>query len=320
MKNMIIVTGGAGFIGSNIVRGLNKLGYTDILIVDDLKDGTKFRNIVDCKIFDYIDRTDFIERIKAEEKFAEKIEVVYHEGACTSTTEWNGDYMMRNNYEYSKTLFHYCLGEHIPFIYASSAAIYGLNKETTEVPEHEAPLNVYGYSKMQFDHYVQRYLPNPLSQVTGLRYFNVYGPREQHKGTMASVMFHFNNQIIKEGRVKLFGEYDGYAAGEQRRDFIHVDDIVAANLWLGVGQGKNKSGIYNVGTGKSESFNTVVREVIAWHKKGEIEYVPFPDHLRKAYQSFTEADITKLRKAGFTHEFKPISVGVKEYLDWLNGK
>lgn len=317
MKNMIIVTGGAGFIGSNIVSGLNQLGKENILVVDDLTDGKKFRNLVKCKIVDYMDRTDFIERIKAGHKFAEKIEAVYHEGACSVTTEWDGHYMMNNNYEYSKILFDYCLGEYIPFLYASSAAIYGLNKTTLESAEYEAPLNVYGYSKVLFDRYVQRFLPNPKSQIVGLRYFNVYGPNETHKASMASVMYHFNNQIIKDGKVKLFGEYDGYMAGEHRRDFIHVDDIVKVNLWFGDKE-NNVSGIFNVGTGKSETFNAVANEVIAWHQKGKIEYVPFPEHLRNAYQSFTEADINKLRSAGYKADFKTLKQGVKEYLDILN--
>jgi ADP-L-glycero-D-manno-heptose 6-epimerase len=317
MKSMIIVTGGAGFIGSNIIRGLNKQGHDDILVVDNLHDGKKFSNLVGCKILDYMDKNDFIEKIKHGYKFAEKIETVFHDGACTVTTEWDGSYMMRNNYEYSKTLFNYCIAEYIPFIYASSAAIYGLNRTTTELPEYEAPLNVYGYSKMLFDHYVQKFLPKPKSQIVGLRYFNVYGPRESHKSTMASVTFHFNNQIKKDGKVKLFGEYDGYKAGEQRRDFVYVEDVAKVNLWF-ASAARDVSGIFNVGTGKSESFNSVVNEVIAWHKKGKIEYVPFPDHLRGAYQSFTEADINKLREAGYKEEFKSIKDGVKEYLDWLN--
>lgn len=319
MKTLIVVTGGAGFIGSNIVRGLNNLGRQDILVVDNLEDGTKFRNLVDCKIFDYMDKNVFIERVRNEEKFAEKIDVVFHQGACTDTTEWDGNYMMKNNYEYTKTLFHYCLGEHIPFIYASSAAIYGMSKIAIEDTKYESPLNVYGYSKLLFDQYVQRFLPDPKSQVVGLRYFNVYGPRESHKKSMASVMFHFNNQIQQDGKIKLFGEYDGYAAGEQRRDFVFVEDIAKVNLWFWQ-HGQKFSGIFNVGTGHSESFNAAGKEIIAWHKRGEIEYVPFPDKLRSCYQSFTEADITKLRSIGYQEQFHSLAKGTKKYLDWLNAK
>ena len=258
MSNMIIVTGGAGFIGSNIIRQLNALGYENILVVDNLQRGGKFRNLVDLKILDYMDKHVFIERIKRDDKFAEKTEVIFHQGACTDTTEWDGNYMMQNNYEYTKLLFHYCLSDHIPFIYASSAAIYGLNKTAIEDPQYEEPLNVYGYSKLLFDQYVRKFFPEPKSLVVGLRYFNVYGPRESHKGNMASVMYHFNNQIIKDGVVKLFGAYDDYEAGEQKRDFVYVEDIARVNIWFWQQQRINLnglSGIYNIGTGKRESFN-----------------------------------------------------------------
>lgn len=314
---MIIVTGGAGFIGSNIVKQLNKLGKNEILVVDDLTDGSKFANIADCKILDYLDKDVFLSKIIAEQPFANKISAIFHEGACSNTTEWDGNYMMRNNYEYSKTLFHYCLDEQIPFIYASSAAIYGGSKTFTEQEECEKPLNVYGYSKLLFDQYVRRYLPDPKSQVVGLRYFNVYGPREQHKGHMASVAMHLNNQIKTTGNIKLFGGYDGYGDGEQRRDFIHVDDVVAVNLWFL--KNPKKSGIFNVGTGKCASFNEVAKAVLDWHrsheKNGTLEYIPFPDKLKGHYQSFTEADISKLRTVGYPNEFKDVAQGVKEYLE-----
>lgn len=313
---MIIVTGGAGFIGSNIVKGLNKLGQNNILIVDDLTDGTKFKNIADCKILDYIDKDDFIYMLEADEMFFEKkIEAVFHQGACSDTTEWNGNYMMRNNFEYSKKLFSYCLREYIPFIYASTAAVYGSGKNFAPIPENEKPLNIYGYSKLLFDQHVRRFLPNPKSQIAGLRYFNVYGPHEQHKGKMASVAFHLNNQLLKDNKIKLFGDYDGYQAGEQLRDFVYIDDIVDVNLWLW--KNPDKSGIFNVGTGQAETFNTVAREIIAFHKHGELEYIPFPENLRNYYQSFTQADITELRKIGYNKEFKTVAEGVKAYLEWL---
>lgn len=313
---MIIVTGGAGFIGSNIVKNLNKLDKTDILVVDDLTDGTKFANIADCKILDYLDKNDFMSKILDEQPFTSKISAIFHEGACSDTTEWNGNYMMRNNYEYSKTLFHYCLDKEIPFIYASSAAVYGGSSAFVEKEEYEKPLNVYGYSKLLFDQYVRRYLPDPKSQVVGLRYFNVYGPREQHKGNMASVAMHLNNQLKATDTIKLFSGCDGYGDGEQRRDFIHVDDIAAVNLWFL--KNPKKSGIFNVGTGKAASFNEVAKAVLDWHNKGALEYIPFPDKLKGHYQSFTEADISKLRAAGYDQAFKAVAQGVKEYLDEIN--
>lgn len=314
---MIIVTGGAGFIGSNIVKELNQRGHTDILVVDDLTDGTKFKNLADCEIADYMDKEDFLAQITAERerKLTSPVDVIFHQGACSTTTEWDGRFMLRNNYEYSKTLLHYCLQRGIPFIYASSAAVYGGGTIFKEQREHEAPLNVYGYSKFLFDQYVRRLFPTAKSQIIGLRYFNVYGPRESHKGSMASVAFHLNNQIPKEGVARLFEGCDGYGNGEQQRDFVYVGDAVNVNLWFW--QNPTKSGIYNVGTGRSESFNAVANAVIAWHKTGKIEYIPFPDHLRGRYQSFTQADISHLRAAGYTTTFKTVAEGVKEYLDWL---
>jgi ADP-L-glycero-D-manno-heptose 6-epimerase len=309
---MIIVTGGAGFIGSNLVKALNQMGRTDILIVDDLTDGTKFRNIVDCNILDYQHKDDFIAKILRDDPLAKKVDVVFHQGACSNTTEWDGEYMMRNNYSYSKTLFNYCLNEHIPFIYASSAAIYGKTKTCCETPAAELPLNVYGYSKLVFDQYVRRFFPHPKSQVVGLRYFNVYGPREQHKGRMASVMHHFNNQIVQDGKIRLFGGYDGYAAGEQQRDFIYVDDVVKVNLWFW--QNPGKSGIFNVGTGNARTFNDVAKNIIAYHQQGIVEYLPFPDDLKKAYQSFTQADLTALRQIGYKDEFTSLEQGIRSYL------
>lgn len=315
---MIIVTGGAGFIGSNIVKALNNINHNNILVIDDLTDGRKFSNIADCTILDYMDKDVFINKIINEESLFEKITAIFHQGACTDTTEWNGNYMMRNNYEYSKTLFHYCLDKHIPFIYASSAAVYGGGSIFQEKLEYEKPLNVYGYSKFLFDQYVRRFMPQPKSQVVGLRYFNVYGPREQHKGKMASVAFHLNNQLLQEGRVKLFKGCDGYTDGEQRRDFVSVEDIATVNLWFW--QNPDKSGIFNLGTGASSSFNDVARAVVAWHGRGNIEYIPFPDELRGRYQSFTEADISSLRASGYAKKFSTVAEGVKTYLDWLNKK
>jgi len=308
---MIVVTGGAGFIGSNIVKGLNALGQHDILVVDDLTNGTQFTNLVDLDIADYMDKDEFISMIIAGEDLG--IEVIFHEGACSSTTEWDGKFMMENNYNYSKDLLHYCLDFDIPFIYASSAATYGGRTDNfIEERQFEKPLNVYGYSKFLFDQYVRQILPNAKSQVCGFRYFNVYGPREQHKGSMASVAFHLNSQISQGEKPKLFVGSDNF-----KRDFIHVDDVVAVNLWFWQNQ---KSGIYNCGTGRAESFQAVADAVLAYHQTGEIDYTPFPDNLKGRYQAFTQADLTKFRQIGCPIEFKTVAQGTTEYMQWLNAK
>lgn len=312
---MIIVTGGAGFIGANIVKQLNEQGITDIIVVDDLKDGTKFVNLVDLDIADYLDKDDFIARVVSGEDFG-PIEAMFHEGACSATTEWDGKYMMENNYEYSKELLHYCLEREIPFLYASSAATYGDTEVFKEEKQYEGPLNVYGYSKLQFDNYVRRLLPEIRSQVVGFRYFNVYGPREQHKGSMASVAFHLNNQVNDGKNPRLFEGYDGYEDGGQMRDFVYVGDVCKVNLWFL--ENPDISGIFNLGTGRAEPFRAVAEAVIKHHGKGEIEYIPFPDHLKGCYQSFTQADLSKLRDAGYRDEFKSVAEGVAEYMSWLN--
>lgn len=312
---MIIVTGGAGFIGSNIVKALNKKGKADILVVDDLKDGRKFKNIVGCNIMDYLDKDEFLTQLKSNVSFADKVKIIFHQGACSDTTEWNGKFMMENNYDYSKTLLQYCLNREIALIYASSAAVYGAGSVFKESVDYEKPLNMYGYSKFLFDQYVRRWLPKASSQIVGTRYFNVYGPGESHKGAMASVVFHHHEQMQKEGVVKLFEGYAGFKEGEQRRDFIYVDDVVDVNLWLM--ENPQIKGIYNVGTGRSQTFNEVGRAVIAWHQKGRIQYIPFPENLKTCYQSYTEADITTLRQVGYEGKFKTVEEGVKNYLSSL---
>lgn len=307
---MIVVTGGAGFIGSNIVKSLNKMGHSDILVVDNLKDGTKFINLVDVDITDYMDKEDFISSIMAGDDFGD-IEAVFHEGACSSTTEWDGKYMMDNNYQYSKELLHFCLERSIPFLYASSAATYGGRTEHfIEQRQYEQPLNVYGYSKFLFDQYVRGLLPDAESQICGFRYFNVYGPHEGHKGSMASVAFHLNNQIIAGENPKLFSGSEGF-----KRDFIYVGDVADVNLWFWQ---NGASGIFNCGTGRAESFQAVADAVLDFHKKGQIEYIDFPEKLRGRYQAYTQADLTQLRAAGYAKPFKTVAEGVGEYLAWLN--
>ncbi|MCW8871155.1 MAG: ADP-glyceromanno-heptose 6-epimerase [Xanthomonadales bacterium] len=312
---MIVVTGGAGFIGSNIVAALNAAGHENILVVDDLSDGTKFVNIADLKISDYVDMNEFLSRIKAGANVG-RVSAIFHQGACSDTTEWDGRLMLDNNYEYSKHLLHYSLARQIPFLYASSASVYGDGSVFNEDPVNERPLNLYAYSKTLFDRYVRRHLPDARSQVVGLRYFNVYGPREQHKGRMASVAWHFDRQLGETGIARLFEGCDGYGNGEQRRDFIYVADIAAVNLWLHDSPGV--SGIFNLGTGKSQTFNDVARAVIDFHGRGKIEYIPFPANLQGRYQSFTEADMSALRAAGYDQPFRTVEQGVGEYLAQLH--
>lgn len=312
---MIIVTGGGGFIGSNLVRALNGQGRSDIVVVDDLTDGTKYRNLVGCEIEDYFDKDELLMKLHQILDAGEKITGVLHQGACSTTTEWDGRYMMRNNYAYSRDLFDFCTLRRIPFIYASSAAVYGMGPDFDDSTIGGVPLNVYGYSKLLFDDYVRKRLPGIESQVVGLRYFNVYGPRERHKGSMASVVDHLHGQIMEHGRLRLFEGSDGYADGEQRRDFVYVDDVVSVNLWFLTNPGH--SGIFNTGTGRSQSFNELANAVIAWHGRGEIEYIPFPEHLKGRYQSYTQADISLLRESGYQGSFRTVEQGVPEYLDWL---
>jgi ADP-L-glycero-D-manno-heptose 6-epimerase len=271
-------------------------------------------NLADADFRDYLDKDEFLQRIQAGERFG-AVEAVFHEGACSATTEWDGKFMMATNYAYSKSLLHWCLDGGVPLLYASSASVYGAGPKFSEGRANERPLNVYAFSKFQFDQYVRALPRQAASQIVGLRYFNVYGPREQHKGGMASVAFHLHQQLLKDGALRLFEGCDGYGPGEQRRDFIHVDDVVAAKLWLL--DHPQVSGIFNLGTGRAQPFNDVARAVIAFHGRGELSYIPFPPHLRGAYQSFTEADMSGLRRAGFDHTFLSVEQGVTRYLQWL---
>lgn len=315
---MIIVTGGAGFIGSNLVEGLNNEGERDILVVDDLVDGQKCLNLSDLDFSDYMEFDDFGQIIQdcnqSGADFGE-IECVFHQGACSDTTEWDGRYIMANNYSYSKHLFDYCAARNIPFIYASSASVYGAGADFYEVRANEHPLNMYAFSKFAFDQRVRSRMSQVESQVAGLRYFNVYGPREQHKGKMASVAYHFNNQILADGECRLFEGSDGYGNGEQQRDFIYVADVVAVNLWLW--RNPQVSGIFNCGTGKSQTFNDVADAALKWHDTGKKRYIPFPGELAGRYQSFTEADMSSLQQVGYDTPFASVEQGVPVYLDWL---
>jgi len=323
------VTGAAGFIGSNLVKALNKHGVTNIIAVDNLKQGDKFRNLVGCEIADYIDKEAFLERMEGG-AFDGLLDAILHLGACSDTMETDGRYVMENNYHYSLDLLDFCQEEEIPYIYASSAAVYGGGRVFREGAQHEAPLNVYGYSKYLFDQIVRRRLPDLLAPVVGLRYFNVYGMNEAHKGRMASVAWHFFNQYRSEGKVRLFEGSGGFDAGEQRRDFVSVEDVVKVNLHFL--EDKHTSGIFNVGTGRAQSFNDVAvatvnacraaedkpgLDLAALRQQGVIEYIPFPDALKGKYQSFTEADLTALRKTGYAAPFLSVEEGVGRYVAQL---
>lgn len=307
---MYIVTGGSGFIGSQIVKELNDQGITDIVVVDALGiNDERYKNLCDRQIADYYDRAEFLERITTG-KFTHKVTAILHQGACSDTMEPDGGYMMRNNFTFSKAVLHFALENNIPLVYASSAATYGGGTTFRESPENEKPLNVYGYSKLAFDQYVRRILPRAESTVVGFRYFNVYGPRETHKGRMASMVYQLFKQIRDTGKARLFQGTDGYKDGEQRRDFVFVGDVVKVNLFFA--QGPVKKGIVNVGTGKSRSFNDIANSLIHLLGKGSIEYIPMPESIRGKYQNFTEADTTALYQLGYTDAFASLEEGVAQ--------
>ncbi len=325
----IVVTGAAGFIGSNLAKALSERGEDEVLAVDDLKHGDKFVNLVDCDIADYLDKDAFLTELERG-TFDGAVAAISHQGACSDTTETDGRFLMQNNYEYSKRLFDYCTQEEISFVYASSAAVYGARTESREDPACEAPLNVYGYSKYQFDQFVRRNWSERTAQVVGLRYFNVYGEREQHKGRMASVAFHCYNQYREGGKVRLFEGSGGYASGEQRRDFVSVEDVVSVNLFFR--DNPETSGIYNVGTGAAQSFNDVAVAAVNASRRhrgeaaltladmqrdGIVEYIAFPPDLKGRYQSYTQADMTALRKAGYDAPFLTVEEGVARYIEGL---
>jgi ADP-L-glycero-D-manno-heptose 6-epimerase len=324
----VVVTGAAGMIGSNLVHGLNAIGVDDVIAVDDLTDGPKYRNLLGAQLSDYFDKGEFYARFERGE-FG-RVDAVLHQGACSDTMEHDGRFMLDSNYRCSKILLDACQARGVRLLYASSAATYGGSSTFREEPAFEQPLNVYGYSKLLFDNVVRRMLPAATSQVAGFRYFNVYGPREQHKGRMASVAFHHFHQFTETGAVRLFGEYGGYGPGGHSRDFVFVDDVVAVNLWFL--QHPDRSGIFNLGTGRAQPFNDIavaaVNAVRAQRGEAElplvellrqrlVEYVEFPPALVGKYQCFTQADLTRLRAAGCDHAFADVATGVRAYADWL---
>lgn len=329
-----VVTGAAGFIGSNLIAALNARGHSDIIAVDDLREGDKFRNLADLQIADYVDASRFYDDF-AKGLYG-KVEAVLHQGACSDTMQSNGQYMMENNYACSRRLYLACQQQQTRLLYASSAATYGGSDNFRESPEFERPLNVYGYSKLLFDQTLRRELGQRFerskTQVVGFRYFNVYGPREQHKGRMASVAFHQQRQFRELGRVKLFGDYGGYGPGQQLRDFVYVDDVAAINLWFLDRPGQ--SGLFNLGTGRAQPFNDVALAVVnalrerasqaavslaQAQAQGLIEYIAFPQALHGKYQCYTEADLGALRDSGpgCDHQFADVQSGVSRYMRWL---
>ena len=329
MSQYTVVTGAAGFIGANIVKALNERGETNIIAVDNLTKADKFRNLTDCEIADYIDKAEFLDLVE-EGVLDGSVAAIFHEGACSDTMETDGRYMMENNYRYSGALLKFCQDEGAQFLYASSASVYGSGRVFSESREFESPLNVYGYSKFLFDQSVRRLWNERTAQIAGFRYFNVYGPREQHKGRMASVAFHFFNQYRAEGRVKLFEGCDGYPNGEQRRDFVSVEDVVRVNMWFL--DHPDVSGIFNVGTGRCQSFNDVAVAAVnacraaegqaaltleEMQAQGLVSYIAFPDALKGKYQSYTEADIAALRRAGYDAPFYSVEEGTARYIEHL---
>jgi ADP-L-glycero-D-manno-heptose 6-epimerase len=323
---VIIVTGGAGFIGSNLVHQLNSVGEKNILVVDNLApapnlSGPKFLNLAGAQYADYMDKREFRAAVKSGDFEGAKVRAILHQGACSNTLEDDGRYMMDNNYTYSKELLHFALEHKISFVYASTAATYGASTSFTEVPANERPLNVYGYSKLVFDNYVRRLMPEMKSTVVGLRYFNVYGPREQHKGRMASVLHHFTKQLKETGTIKMFEGSGGYANGEQRRDFVFVNDLARINMFFagllpGEHAPKNVHAVVNAGTGEARTFKAVAEALMKVHGPGKIEYIPFPGDLKNRYQHFTQADVAGLRAAGYAAPFTALEEGtIKTFQD-----
>ena len=330
---MIIVTGGAGFIGSNLVKALNGRGVENIMVVDNLTDAEKIKNLSDLKIVDYMDQHEFYD-FMVDGGELDSVSAVFHQGACSDTMATDGEYVLHNNFTYSKALFHFSKRHQAPFIYASSAAVYGNGSVFVEQPENESALNAYAWSKLLFDDYIRGQHAHDIPigiQCAGLRYFNVYGPREFHKGRMASVAWHCYNQYQEDHNVRLFSGSDGYADGEQVRDFVYVDDVVGVNLFLWKNPGV--SGLFNVGTGRCQSFNDVALAVINHCRQSrgkemltlaeavatqEITYIAMPDALIGKYQSYTQADLSQLKSTGFSGSFDNVNQGIAKYIAWLS--
>ncbi|MFZ0677304.1 ADP-glyceromanno-heptose 6-epimerase [Candidatus Binatus sp.] len=310
---MIIVTGGAGFIGSNLLGALNAKGITDVIVVDRL--GDNFRNLDDLKFSDFMQPDQFARAIERK-SLPDRIEAIFHQGACADTTCTDGRYMIENNFTFSKLILHFALSRKVPLVYASSAAVYGSSIAFAPSRENERPLNLYALSKLAFDNHVRSVAAKSQSIVVGLRYFNVYGPRESHKGKMASMVYQLYRQLKTSGHARLFQGTDGYADGEQRRDFVFVSDIVRVNLALAEGPVRN--GVFNVGTGQARTFNDVARILIARLGAGAVDYVPFPESLVGKYQSFTQADLSELRNSGYTESFSTLEDGIADSVDVWN--
>lgn len=325
----VVVTGAAGFIGSNLVRALHDRGIEEIVAVDDLSDGSKFSNLVGGRIADYLDVDEFYGPF--ESGALGHFDLVFHQGACSDTMQVDGRYMMRNNFTCSRRLLDACTRQGTRLVYASSASVYGGSSTFVEDPAFERPLNVYAYSKLLFDDVVRRRVGAGSPQVVGLRYFNVYGPRERHKGRMASVAFHHFHEFREKGSVGLFGPYGGYGAGQQQRDFVHVDDVVAVNLWFM--DHPSAFGIFNVGTGRAQPFNDVAQAVVnnvranqgltaltldELVEGGLLRYFPFPDALVGKYQCHTQADLSALRACGCDLPFADVATGVARYVASLS--
>src|SRR3989339_1245440 len=312
---MIVVTGGAGFIGSAIVWKLNKLGQDKIIIVDELGKDEKWKNLNGLKYSDFYHKDDFMGLV-LQRGLPFKATAILHLGACSSTTEKDADFLIDNNYHYSQELAKYCLENGVRFIYASSAATYGdgsngYNDDENSLSELR-PLNMYGYSKYLFDSWIKR--NSLLDKVVGLKYFNVYGPNEYHKGEMRSVVHKAFEQVRDFGKVRLFKSYKSeYKDGEQKRDFIYVKDAVDMTLYFL--DNKNKNGLYNVGTGKARTWNDLVAALFkAINKPLNIEYIELPSHLLDKYQYYTEAKIDKILREGYSKPLTSLEDGIIDYV------
>ena len=312
---MIIVTGGAGFIGSAIVWRLNELGSDNIIIVDELGKDEKCKNLVGLKFEDFVQKQEFIDHIR-DEKILYKIDAVIHLGANSSTTEKDADHLMTNNYKYTETLARFCLKNDVRFIYASSAATYGdgLNGFDDDESRIETlrPLNMYGYSKQLFDLWAKRH--SAFNKIVGIKYFNVYGPNEYHKGDMRSVVHKAFEQVRDTGKVRLFkSRKPEYKDGEQMRDFVYIKDAVDMTLYFL--DKKDKNGLFNVGAGKARTWNDLVTALFnAMSKPVNIEYINLPDTLADKYQYFTEANLDKLKSTGYNMPTTSLQDGVTDYV------